>query len=186
MSNICFIDFETTGLLPEVHSPLQLGAVLAEEETLLQLDVFSQYIMPPIGCVVDDKAMEVNGLDINNMPEDTVSQWVCLNSFFLKFGYDYCFAAWNMSFDVSFFRRMCIQSARMQDFNKLDYHHIDVQSIVKFLRLSGRLPSNVTSFNAALKHFGLERSYKTHDGFEDACLLRDLYISLKQYMYKGF
>lgn len=179
MSDICFIDFETTGTIPEIHSPLQLGAVLAKEKSLVPLQYFSEYILPPQDVVVEPGALEVNGLDINNMPITSILPYECLQKFWWTFKYDYRFAAWNTHFDVSIFRGMCIKNGQLDLYKKLDYHHIDIQSIVQHLKLRGDIPRGVISFNNALEYFDLKRSGKKHDAYEDAHLLRKLYYHLK-------
>lgn len=178
MSHICFIDFETTGRIPEIHFPLQLGAVLMDEKDHTVLNQFSQYIIPPSDCIISPKALEVNGLDPFNMPEGAVFPKKCLEMFFKEFGFDYRFSAWNINFDVSFFRKLGTEYDFIRFYSKIDYHHLDVQSIVQHLRLKGRLPEIILSLNNALDYYGLGRKCQKHDAFEDTDLLRQLYCVL--------
>jgi DNA polymerase III epsilon subunit-like protein len=174
---IVFLDFETTGLYPELHSPLQMGAIMVNEATQTIEMGFSKHILPPNDCIVDPRAMEINGLKIYDMPEGSLTQDQCLDKFFDQFGCDYRFACWNTHFDIAIFRKMCVDNGKMHKFSKIDYHHIDVQSIIQYLRVRDFIPEWVISFNDALKYYELSRGL-VHDGFEDANLLRMVYCCL--------
>lgn len=181
MTKICFLDFETTGIIPEIHSPLQLGAVLRDVDKGEILQTHLEYILPPDTAIVDEEAMKVNGLDVNNMPIGSVSPLQCMNNFFRVIGFqDIKLAAWNTHFDVSIFRGMCVKYGYIQYYKKMDYRHVCVQSMCHGLVLKGILPEKIKSFNSVIEYFGLPKRENIHNAITDAFLLSQVYMKLKK------
>ena len=163
--NICFIDFETTGVDVFKDEPIELGAVLVDEEQIIKMKFFSR-IKPRTKARMRKSAYEIHGLSEKDFTE-APSQKEVLTSFFEQMGTNYRFAGWNINFDVTFFRRMCSRNGYMHQYNKIFFRHIDVQSLNY---LSNKLGLYRDSQNQSLsdlsKYFGFERS-ENHNALED-------------------
>lgn len=163
----CFIDLETTGSDYANDYPIQIGAVLVEIYNFKILKEFSSLINIPSGILISEKAKEIHGLkkeDIKNAPKPKI----VLKDFFSEFGTDYAFAGWNVCFDVSFFRKICIENGFNNQYKKINFHHLDVQSIAKYLKIKGNIEGEISLINLC-KTYNLKRLEK-HDALEDAKL----------------
>lgn len=61
----CVLDVETTGLNPKQHTVVQIaGAVILGEEVV---EAFEFYTKPHRGCLVSKRALEVNGLTVEQL-----------------------------------------------------------------------------------------------------------------------
>ena len=67
----CHIDTETTGLVPGKHFPVQVSGILEKNGEILHK--FDYRMRPPkvSGFVIDPKALEKNGLTIEEIKADT-------------------------------------------------------------------------------------------------------------------
>jgi len=163
----CFIDLETTGSDYANDYPIQIGAILVEIKSLKVLKRFSSLINIPKGIIISEKAKEIHGLkkeDLKNAPKPKN----VLKDFFNKFGTDYAFAGWNVCFDVSFFRKICIENGFNNQYKEINFHHLDVQSIAKYLKIKGNIEGEISLSNLC-KIYNLKR-LKNHDALEDAKL----------------
>jgi len=132
----CFIDLETTGSDYVNDYPIQIGAILVKTKNFEIIKEYSSLINVPEGIIISEKAKEIHGLkkeDIKNAPKPKN----VLKDFFNEFGTDYAFAGWNVCFDVSFFRKICIENGFKNQYKEINFHHLDVQSIAKYLKIKG-------------------------------------------------
>lgn len=185
MSNkLLFIDFETSGHDPDIHSPLQLGAVLVDNESLEIIKPFKTFIFPPKdeAFICEETALKVNGIDPYNMSEASLIQYDFLDKFFRTFpagGYN--LVAWNANFDIRILKKMCTKYKEFRSiYDCIDYHHVDIQSICAFLRFQQVIPESCVSFDSVLAFFEFEKRSSIHDGLEDAYRLFELYKKLRQ------
>lgn len=163
----CFIDLETTGSDYANDYPIQIGAVLVEIHNFKILKEFSSLINIPEGIIISEKAKEIHGLekeDIKNAPKPKI----VLKDFFNEFETNYAFAGWNVCFDISFFRKICIENGFNNQYKKINFHHLDVQSIAKYLKIRGNIEGEISLINLC-KIYNLKRS-ENHDALEDAKL----------------
>jgi DNA polymerase-3 subunit epsilon len=172
----CFLDFETTGSNPYLHFPIQIGAVLVREDLSI-VERFSSYIRPPGEARNTDIAFRIHHIALSKLrnapePKDVI------NDFFRIFGTEYCFASWNISFDVSFFRKLCNDNNKMKLFDRISYRHIDVQTICSLARKLELIGPKVQSLNDCAAYFDLSRS-DAHDAFEDSILVLRVYGELR-------
>lgn len=172
---IVFLDFETTGSNPYVHFPIQIGAVLVDEELSIK-QTFSSFIRPPRQARSTDIAFRIHQIDLDNLkdaphPRDVIER--C----FERLGTNYRFASWNISFDVSFFRKLCNDNNKIELFNRINYRHIDIQTICSFARELDLIDPNVRSLDDCITKFKLKRS-KSHDALEDSVLALEVYKTL--------
>lgn len=168
----CFLDLETTGIDLINDFPIEIGAVLVDEK-LNRIKDFHSYISPVGNYRISSSALEIHGksiADINEAP----SERQAINDFFLNLGSDYRFVAWNMTFDVAFFKLLCSRNGFSKNFNMINYRHIDVQSISFISQQLGILPNDINSFTSLCEFFNLRRSHH-HSAFEDANLLFHAY-----------
>ena len=173
--NICFIDFETTGHNPCLHYPIQVGAVLVTEELEITKN-FCSFIRPPSDARNTDIAYKFHQIELSRLKNAPLAEKV-LNDFFELFGTNYNFASWNVSFDVSFFRKLCHDNNKMDLFDKISYRHIDIQSICGFLRRLQIIDPDVRSLEDCTRYFKLSRS-AAHDALEDSVLALEVYKNL--------
>jgi DNA polymerase III epsilon subunit-like protein len=166
MSNkLIFVDVETGGLDPNVHSILSIGMVLwgdfhivAEKEWYVKED--------PIA--VTSEAMEVNNIDLKSL-QDPPSQVVKYISMFLnKHGFDPetdHLAGHNVgSFDCGFIKRLY----RLAD-QPFPFKHrvVDTFSTAKALQLCNGLPDNLSlSLESLCKYYDVK--YAAHNALSDA------------------
>ena len=163
----CFIDLETTGSDYANDYPIQIGAILVDIRNFKILKEYSSLINIPEGIIISGKAKEIHGLkkeDIKNAPIPKKA----LKDFFNKFGTNYAFAGWNVCFDVSFFRKICIENGFNSQYKEINFHHLDVQSIAKYLKIKGNIEGEISLINLC-KIYNLKRS-ENHDALEDAKL----------------
>ena len=170
--NICFIDFETTGIDVFLDEPIQIGAVLVNQKLEI-LKEFNSLIQINNEINITENAFVIHGLD-KNLLAQAPSKHAVLKSFFKEIGTDFHFAGWNISFDIPFMRKICHIEGYMDQYNKIDYRHIDLQSIIYFLRMMHKIPENIISLSDTLNHFGIQRSFK-HNALEDAKLTIAIY-----------
>jgi DNA polymerase III epsilon subunit-like protein len=173
--NICFIDFETTGIDIFKDSPIEIGCVLVSEEGEI-LKEFHSYIKPRNNRVFSASSKNIHGMN-KELLENAKSQQDVLIEFFNNMGTDYRFSGWNINFDVSFFRSMCHYNNMMREYNKIHHRHIDVQSIVFYLKEKNLLPNELKSLYDLINYFNLKRNIK-HNAMEDAELTFQVYQRL--------
>ena len=173
--NICFIDFETTGNNIFLDTPIQLGAILVNHD-LKVIKKFNSEMFLAKRVKISEKALSIHGLTHESLKLSPRRKSV-VKSFFNTFGTDFCFAGWNISFDVPLMRKLCIEGQILDQYNKIDYHHIDVQSIVSYLRITKRLPQDIITLSDTISFFGLRRR-KKHNALEDAILTFKVYKHL--------
>lgn len=178
--NICFIDFETTGIDVFKDNPIEFGGILINEngETLKK---FHSFIQPRSKRNFSTTSKKIHGLSSLSLNEAPSQNEVLLN-FFNSFGTEYKFAGWNINFDVSFFRRMCHLNNYMREYNKINHRHIDIQSIIFYLKERNILPKELKSLDDLIIFFNLNRNEK-HNALEDAELTLEVY---KKIMFLNF
>jgi DNA polymerase III subunit epsilon len=176
-NNICFIDFETTGTSLIDDHPIEIGAVLLDNNFNVLHD-FHSYIKPQHTFVIKESAFKIHNLSENLISESPNEKEV-LGELFSKLGTDYRLAAWNMSFDIAYFKILCHRNSYESYLNKINYRHIDVQTISYVAKEIGCISENIDSFSDLLKYFGLIRR-NFHSAIEDAILLSQVYKLLLQ------
>ena len=174
--NICFIDFETSGTNVFTDEPLQIGACLVDKDLKI-IKTFNSYIKLKKGAKISREAQEIHKIESSSLEESPSSKEV-VKMFFDYLGNDFCFAGWNISFDIPFFRKMCFEAKELKNFNEIDYRHIDVQTLFKIWAINSK-SVQPGSFSHCLKTFGLKRA-TAHDAFEDATLTLEVFRILTQ------
>jgi len=173
--NICFIDFETTGIDVFKDSPIEIGCVLVNESNEILKSYYS-YIHPRTKRRFTSSSIKIHGIE-EELLQKAKSQKEVLAEFFKIMGFDFRFAGWNINFDVTFFRRMCHLNSYMRFYNKIYHRHIDIQSIVHYTKEINLLPNELNSLDDLIHFFNLNRSIK-HNAMEDAELTLEVYKKL--------
>ena len=164
-SNICFLDFETSGIDVYTDSPIEIGAVLLETNGEI-ISEFHSFIKPRTDAKFSKEAIKVHGINKEDLTTAPLQNEV-LESFFESFGNDFRFGGWNVSFTYRFLKSMCHHSNKIDLFNKISHRHIDVQSISYVLNEINLFNSEVNSLSDLCKYFSLHRREK-HSALEDA------------------
>lgn len=174
-NNICFIDFETTGINLIDDYPIEIGAIVVDQNTSI-IGEFHSFSRPNNYFEISENALMTHGIT----KEKALSfpfEGEVLNNMFLKLGTDYRLAAWNMSFDISFFKMLCYRNNYMRKLSEINYRHIDVQTISYVAKQIGLIDNEINSFSDITDYLGMRRSLK-HNALEDAKLLVEVYTYL--------
>jgi len=166
--NICFLDFETTGVNREKDWPIQIGAILVEVPSFEELGRFASDIKPPAGVKNSPQAYEIHGRSLDYLRKTAPDIPVVVSKFFDTLGTDYAFGGWNINFDLSFMHKICYRSgmAMASKLSSVNYRHVDVQSIASFLKWTGKLPE-FSNMHDLCKQQGMDLPVK-HNALRDA------------------
>jgi DNA polymerase III subunit epsilon len=174
-NRICFIDFETSGINVFRDEPMEIGAILVNDDFTI-VSEFHSYIKPSKKYYIRKTAFDIHNISFTNLLNEPEQKEV-LNTFFDSFGTDYRFGGWNISFDVSFFRKMCSKNGMMVKYNKINHHHLDVQSINILANQLKLFPAELSSLSQIADHFNIKRKIK-HSAIEDAIITMKVYKEL--------
>lgn len=170
---ICFLDFETTGIDVFKDRPIEIGALLVNNNFEI-IKSFHSFINPEIKRHFKASAIQTHGIANIIDLKDAPFEKDVLISFFENIGTNYVFCSWNISFDVTFFRRMCHRNNKMREYNKINYRHLDLQSIMKYYNYINNISLVKNSLDENLKELNIKRS-RIHSALEDSKLLFELY-----------
>lgn len=169
---ICFIDFETTGSNAFKDYPIQIGAILVNDRVEIENEFFSDIYIDS-NIEISQEAYNIHGIDFEKLRHAPIRSQV-LSNYFKLIGTDYCFAGWNISFDVTFMRKLCHEEGYMTNYDAINYRHIDLQSIIYYLRQTGKIPNNIYSLSDMTNYLGISR-FEKHNALEDAKLAYTVY-----------
>lgn len=170
---LVFLDVETTGLNPEVHEIIELGAVVARAEgnVLRETARLDFKIQPKNIALADPQALRINGYD--------ASQWLFAATLedvlrqFKDTAKGGVLVAHNLSFDWAFLSK-AFEKTEIE--NTLHYHKLDTISIA-FAKLAEEEDINKFSLRALCEHFGIENK-RAHSAFSDAYATFELFKKL--------
>lgn len=170
----CVLDLETTGINQFEDQPIEIGAILVDQKFQI-VDKFHSYIRISENLKFSDSAKKTHGLKeifLKGKPD----QEQVLEDFFRRFGTNFRFVAWNMTFDIGFFKRMCFENGFGAEFDKVNYRHLDLQTMF-FFYCQQRGLHDLISLNDACKHFNIPRS-NYHSALEDADITYKVFKNL--------
>lgn len=178
---ILFIDTETGGLNPLKHSLLSVGMVVWEDFKLTQS---KEVLILEEGLILDEKAMEINKIDIQEhkklakSPNEAISEIKSFISQNFEENGKVTLAGHNINFDVNFLR--IFLDRNNDDFSRYFSHRfIDTSSILYFLYLSGKLKEKAISSSQAFELFGITfEQNKRHTALADAIATAKLFNQL--------
>ena len=175
MSKLLVVDTETGGLDPSRNSILSVGAVVWENGRLGES--FEAYVLEP-KLQIDDKAMEINRIDLAWLhlhglnPADAVNRFVDFLRNTFKELHDrkekIPIAGHNVNFDVGFLKRLFALAG--EDYDEVFSHRIlDTAGILRFLALAETIPLSEAGSTAAFDYFHIDiNSSERHTALADA------------------
>lgn len=155
---IIITDFETTGLDPQRHEIIDIGAIKVTH-SLDVLDTLSLRVIPLHIENAEPRALEINGYNPEDwmyaaLPPDAAAA-------FNGFSKDGILCAWNITFEYDFLSALL---SRLNVPTTMDYHRIDIPSLAWAL-----LPDlQEIGMDKMAKYFGLPAEETPHTGIRGA------------------
>lgn len=165
-SDLLLLDLETTGSDPNRHEIVEIGAILLDCGTLDEKAAFESRVRPTHFERADPTALRIHGLTEQDLEYAPSSDEV-LSAFVKTFGLNYALCGWNIGFDTAFLRQYFDQAGRIEEFNQLDYHRLDLWSALQLSWVSGKFPVEPRSLTDVCSWLGINRRQK-HNALEDA------------------
>lgn len=178
------LDVETGGTDPHICALLSIGAYANGKSFYVE-------ICPPEGLIIEEQALQINGLDPRRLRETGVSEKEALQRLFvfLAEAGDATLLGQNPSFDASFIRAACRR-------NGLDcplgYRSIDLHAVAATLMAAfggypvapikghpGMARTDV-NLDTILGWAGMEKRTGAHNALEDARLTYDAWTKIVQ------
>src|SRR6267142_1114812 len=176
---ILFIDTETGGIQPGKNSLLSLALVVWKQSKIIA----STEILINDGILdVTEKALEINGIDLEEHKKKAVSPAVALQQFdnFIKANFPtdekIVLGGHNITFDVNFLNAFL--AANNYNYNqRFSHRFIDTASILFYLYLTGKLKDKINSSQHAFDHFEITVDGR-HTALGDAIATARLFSKL--------
>ena len=185
-SKTIWIDTETTGVIPSENAVIQIAMMVEINGKILDRVVYT--LKPFDGDVIEDKALEVNGITREQLdkypdPKEVFPMIMkMLNSHIDQYDRSdkFIVAGYNTQFDMDFLRALWDKMGHKY-FGSYFYHKpIDIDAIVVLInRLKGELPQYAKLIDA-LKRFGIDPPEDLHDAMADIVYTRKLYGKVMQ------
>jgi len=157
--DILIIDFE--GLA----EPVQIGAVLLDQETLIEKDYFSTYILADL----KDKIKITSGISQETL-KDAPAQAEVGQMIFEKFGTDIIIGSWVANADIKNFEK--IIAAAGLDFKLYNYHILDIWPAAYIYLVKHGYSGSMQS-EEIFKEFGA-KPRGLHNALEDCRIAADV------------
>ena len=176
---IVFIDTETGGLDPRVHSLLSLGLVEWEDSVIKKT---KEILINDGELNVTDAALAINKIDLSSHKIKAISPIKAVKEILLFIEWagnqqdKITLAGHNVGFDIKF-TRLLFES---QNYNFEDYfshRSIDTASILHYLYLTGKLDTKIVGSSDAFKHFEIEVRGR-HTALGDAIATAELFTKM--------
>jgi DNA polymerase III epsilon subunit-like protein len=177
--NIVFIDTETGGLDPRVHSLLSIGLVRWEDSVITKT---KEILINDGKLNVTDAALAINKIDLNRLKIKAISQTEAIQEILLFIEWagsqqdKITLAGHNVGFDIKFIRNLF----ESQNYNFDDYfshRSIDTSSILHYFYLTGKLDTKIVGSSDAFKHFEIEVRGR-HTALGDAIATAELFTKM--------
>lgn len=174
---LLFVDTETGGLDPELHSLLSIGLVSWEHGKIKNKQEF--LILDDIFRITPD-AQAINKIDYNNFIEKASTKEFVYDkilNFLFKSGFSevepITLAGHNVGFDIGFLKKFFGGNYS----NLFSHRSIDTASILKFMYLSGKIEKDISSSDEAFEYFGITTDNR-HTAIGDAISTAKLFNEL--------
>jgi len=182
MSKLCFIDTETTGLNPKSNGLIQLaGSIEIDHEVK---ENFNWFVKPLPSDIVEDKALEVNGITREQMAgfpgaREIYNRFTLLLSKYVdKFEKSdkFQFIAYNARFDYDFMRAWFEKLGDKYFGSWFFFPPIDVMNLAATSLYKSRGEMKNFKLLTVAEHVGIETSEEeAHDAMYDINLTKELY-----------
>lgn len=189
-----FLDIETNGLDPYMHSPLEISLSVYDLHTMECISGYTSFIeCSEREWVVhsDPKALEINGISYEQVKKGKPFEHICgdLVELFLSYEIDKTnsvFICQNPSFDRAFFNQ--IFPVEIQNEIELPYHWLDLASMYWAKNIDVKKPVNGHSWprmiplskDAIASYYGLPIEGKPHRAFNGVQHLITCYKALME------
>jgi DNA polymerase-3 subunit epsilon len=159
-SKLLIIDTETSGLDPDLHSVLAIGAAVWFRGSIV--DSIELFVRDD-PMVVQAEAIRINQIDLEWLREHgaSPSEAVATLEAFVRRNFDFSapgnrvgLVGHNLNFDISFLKRL-YQRAGASYHDTFSHRVIDTASILRFFALTGLLPLSGASSTEAFEHFDI-------------------------------
>jgi len=152
-------------------------------------------ICPPDGLVIEEKAMKVNGLDIEKLKKEGKPEKEALSEFieWVKQNQDWTALGQNPSFDIGFVREACYRNGLKCPFpaRAIDLHSVAVSIMAAQggypIKPSYHDPAGYhtsTELDDILAFVGLPRRKGSHNALDDAKLTLEAWQRLVRHLYR--
>lgn len=122
--NLVFVDVETTGLSPDTHEVIEIGAIVCEGRNFSEIREYSAKIKPEHIERAEKEALKINGYSFEKWKEAAPAKETFIE--FANISPNAVIAGWNVTFDWEFLEHTF---SRHKIIHKFNYHKIDVPSI---------------------------------------------------------
>jgi DNA polymerase-3 subunit epsilon len=183
MKKILWIDTETTGTDPTLHSMIEISGIIDIDGKIE--DQFSFHSKPHPDFLIDDDALKINKITTEQMqqfPEMDHTRKALTRAFGAhidKFNKEdkFTIAGQNVKFDIDFlshffFRQKDFYLGSYVDFRK----RIELYELTNAMRMLGFIKSDKLSLGNLCKEFGIE--LKAHNSLSDITATRTLYYEI--------
>lgn len=173
---IVFIDTETGGLDPRIHSLLSIGLVEWDHSEITNT---KEILVNDGELNVTDAALAINKIDLDNHKVNAISPSKAIQEIlqFIDWTGDQqdkiTLAGHNVGFDIRFTRHLF----ESHDYNFDDYfshRSIDTSSILHFLYYAGKIDTKIVGSSDAFNHFDIEVRGR-HTALGDAIATAELF-----------
>jgi len=170
--DLLVLDVETTGPDSQLHEVVEVGAVLLNRSTLQPLKRFQSLVRPERFHNADPRSLRIHGLSAEKLanaprPDEVVGRFV------EELGLEYIFCAWNVGFDTQFLRSLFRSAGRLEEFNRIDYHKVDLWSLLELAWVLGFCPEEPKSLTDVCRMFHIERA-DVHGALQDALIAAEV------------
>ncbi|MFZ0772424.1 MAG: 3'-5' exonuclease [Candidatus Sulfotelmatobacter sp.] len=170
--NLLVLDVETTGSDPQLHEVVEIGAVLLDADSLEPLRQFQSLVRPEQFQNSDPRALRIHGLSPERLGTAPPAGEV-ISRFVDEFGLDFIFCGWNIAFDTQFLRSLFRKAEKKALFDAIDYHKVDLWSLLELAWVSGLYPKEPKSLAEVCQTLHIERS-ALHNALQDALIAAEV------------
>ncbi len=190
---LIYLDVETTGLSPWKCAITELAYIIEKDEEVIEKDVI--LAGPSPGDLVDDKALEVQGVTIDELEARNNKQGGLLSDFMTVLArhinkYDkkdkFTTIAYNGHFDMEFLRALFKKAGDTWFGSWFNHKLIDPIVIIRAYEALGAFdpPLKNNKLGTVCERFGIE--FEAHKALSDIEATRELWIKLSNLMSHGW
>lgn len=175
--DLIFIDTETGGLDPDVHSLLQIGYVIENPNWQTHRN---EMVISKHNYTTTEQAMKINNLDLDFIREvgntEDYAVREIINHIARTCTTKPVVIGHNVNFDIGFMKAIFKRTG--YDYESTFNHRVvDTMSILRALNHAGIIPDTACNSAGAFKFFGIDNE-NAHTALADAKATRELYWRL--------
>jgi DNA polymerase-3 subunit epsilon len=170
--DLLVLDVETTGPDSQLHEVVEVGAVLLSASTLEPVKRFQSLVRPEQFRNADPHSLRIHGLSAEKLAGAPTARQV-VSRFVEELGLGYIFCGWNIGFDTQFLRSLFRSAGRIEEFDRIDYHKLDLWSLLELAWVLGLCPEEPKSLTDVCRMFHIERA-DVHSALQDALIAAEV------------